>query len=135
MTMRSTLHRIGSLSFAAIGIAALVGCGGSSGSDDGGVDDGGGGAAESCSVRLYDGDNFTDDSILISGAGRYGDLSKLPGASKDWTREADSFKLGSGASMTAWPEANFAGAPKQYEVGTQEPSADPEPGSLELTCE
>lgn len=86
-----------------------------------------------CYVHLFDGDNFKDDDIKIEGEGEYPDLSNLPGADgKDWTDEADSFKVGANTTLTVWTHTNFAGDSTVYEAG-EYPSVD-EPYSIKIKC-
>lgn len=91
------------------------------------------GSNHGCSVRLFDGDHFSDDSIEITKPGRYANLKKLPGAKQDWTDEADSLKVGAGATVTIWEHEGFKGASKTYQPGSEVPSVD-EASSLELRC-
>lgn len=86
-----------------------------------------------CYIKLFDGDNFKDDHITVEGPAEYTDLSNLPNADdKDWTDEADSFKISKGASVTVWSETEFKGDSTVYEAGDY-PSVD-EPYSLKITC-
>lgn len=88
----------------------------------------------SCYIHLFDGDNFTDDNIVIQGEGEYADLSDLPGSDgKDWTDEADSFKVGENTTVTAWTQTNFQGDSIVYTSGDY-PSVD-EPYSLKIKCD
>lgn len=114
--------------------ACSPGPAGNGGNDDGNGD-GNGSPSGECFVHLYDGDNFdeTDDNFRLEQPGRYGDLSSLPGASKNWDDEADSMRVGARAHVTAWPEPDFGGTAREYPAGDY-PEVDPEPRSLELTC-
>lgn len=87
----------------------------------------------SCYVQLFDGDNYTDDTITIDGPGEFSNLSNLPGADKDWNDEADSFKSGMNTTVTFWIERGFKGDSITYDGGAQEPSID-EPSSMKITC-
>lgn len=87
----------------------------------------------SCYVQLFDGDNYTDDTIVIDGPGEFSDLANLPGANKDWNDEADSFKSGANTTVTFWTRTGFEGGSITYEGGAQEPSVD-EPSSMKITC-
>lgn len=92
------------------------------------------GTEKGCYIELFDGDNFKDDHIKIEGAGEYPDLSDLPGSDgRDWTDEADSFKVGSEASVTVWGHTNFEGDSTVYTSGDY-PSVD-EPHSLKISCD
>lgn len=89
---------------------------------------------ESCQVQLFDGDNFKDDQIVINGPGEFSDLSDLPNSDeKDWTDEADSFRVGEHTTVTVWTAINFEGDSTVYEAGDY-PSVD-EPYSLKITCQ
>lgn len=91
------------------------------------------GTQKGCYIELFDGDNFKDDHIKIEGEGEYADLSNLPGSNgKDWTDEADSFKVGSDASVTVWVHTNFEGDSTVYSGGDY-PSVN-EPQSLKIIC-
>lgn len=87
-----------------------------------------------CTVQLFDGDHYKDDQIIIKGPGEFADLSKLPGANKDWNDEADSFKAGKNVTVTMWTKTNFQGDSITYQKGAHEPSVD-EPSSLKITCD
>ncbi|MBE9012623.1 hypothetical protein IQ250_20700 [Pseudanabaenaceae cyanobacterium LEGE 13415] len=93
------------------------------------------GTDDPCSVHLWDGKNFKDSDIVISGAGQYSNLRNLPGANgKNWEDEADSLKVGSAATVKAYKEENFKGSSVTYKPGTQHPKLSEEPSSLEITC-
>lgn len=94
-------------------------------------------ALEPCAVHLFDDEDFDldDDHVVITGPGRFASLKDLPNAQgKDWTREADSFRLGGEATMTTWPQPDFQGPSQRFEPGTEVADLDGEIGSLELTC-
>lgn len=93
-------------------------------------------SGEECSVHLFDGDNFdeSDDNFVLSAAGKYANLSNLPGATKDWTDEADSIRVGAEATVTIWPDTDFQGQSIRLEPGSEHPDLDSEPSSLEMTC-
>lgn len=88
---------------------------------------------DSCYVQLFDGDNYTDDNIIVIGPGEYSNLSNLPGADKDWTNEADSFKSGKTTTVTFYTEPDFKGESMTYKGGDSNPSMD-EPRSMKITC-
>ncbi len=92
--------------------------------------------AEGCSVHLFDDDHFdeSDDNFVLTEAGKYEDLSNLPGANKDWTDEADSIRVGADATVTIWADPNFQGQSVTLDPGSEHPSLDSEPSSLEMTC-
>ena len=94
------------------------------------------GGGEDCFVELFDSDNFdeNDDHIKVTEAGKYEDLTSLPGANEDWTDEADSIRVGGGATVTIWPEKNYSGQSQTLEAGSENASIDGA-ASLELTCE
>lgn len=96
---------------------------------------GGQSSGDGCWVHLFDSDDFqeSDDHFLLTEAGKYDNLAQLPGASKDWTDEADSIKVGPNATVTVWPRTNFAGTKQILEPGSEHPSVD-EPSSLEMAC-
>ncbi len=91
------------------------------------------GPAGACEVRLFDGDHFTDSHITIKGPGEFPDMSKLPGANKNWDEEADSFKSGKDAEVTFWSEPGFKGDSFSYEAGAQKASMK-EPRSMKIRC-
>ncbi len=86
-----------------------------------------------CSVQLFDGDNFKDDNTIVQGPGEFPDLSKLPGATKNWDDEADSFKVAEGTVLTVWTIKNFEGDSVIYSGPMDVPSAD-EPRSMKIRC-
>jgi hypothetical protein len=129
---------------AAVSIMLLAACGaqgapgGGSGGSGGGGSGGSGGMEPNngCFVHLYDDDNFStaDDNFVLTQPGSYTNLDNLPGANQSWTDEADSFKVGSAATVTVYDEENFEGNSKTYQPGSEEPSADIEPSSLKMSC-
>lgn len=96
-------------------------------------DDGKNSQDSPCFVQLFDGNNYTDDNIIIKGPGEYPNLRNLPGADKDWDDEADSFKSGKNTTVTFWPEPDFKGDPVTYGEGAERPSID-EPRSMRISC-
>lgn len=90
-----------------------------------------------CWIELFDSDNFDtdDDHFELTKSGRYADLKKLPGADKDRTDEADSVRVGSSANVTVWEDENFKGQSTKLNPGSEHPSIDPEPSSIELCCD
>lgn len=87
----------------------------------------------SCYVQLFDGDHFTDDYIIIDQPGEYNDLSDLPNSDgKDWSDEADSFKVGESTTVTVWTQTDFQGDSTVYDAGGY-PSVE-EPLSLKIVC-
>lgn len=88
---------------------------------------------DACYVQLFDGDRYTDDNIIIKGAGEYANLENLPGATKNWDDEADSFKSGKNTTVTFYTEPDFKGESVTYRNGAEEPSMD-EPRSMKITC-
>lgn len=110
----------------------LVGAGCSS-SDNKDKDGNGDPSITGCFIELFDGDNFKDDSIKVEGPAEYADLDNLPNSNdKNWTDEADSFKVGPNTRVTVWTQRNFEGESTQYEEG-EYPSVD-EPYSLKIEC-
>lgn len=86
-----------------------------------------------CFVQLFDGDNYTDDNIIVKGPGEYSDLKNLPGANKNWTNEADSFKSGKNTTVTFYSEINFQGESVTFKNGEEKSSMN-EPSSMKITC-
>ena len=86
-----------------------------------------------CYVHLFDGENFTDDIIIVEGPGNFPNLENLPDADKNWSNEADSFKSGKNTIVTLWTDTNFEGDAIVFEKGTEEPSID-EPRSMKIRC-
>lgn len=140
--MRFSRARV-AVSAAGITVLLLSGCGGgSSASNDNGGEKASGEATSSassdggqCSVHLFDADDFdaSDDNFELTEAGKYKDLSDLPGAGDDWTDEADSIKVGSGTNVTIWSEPNFKGKSQKLKPGSKHSGLD-EPSSMKVTC-
>lgn len=93
---------------------------------------------DGCHVTLFDSEDFeeNDSRYLINQPGRYSTLAGLPGTDRDWTGEADSIRVGSGATVIIWPGPDFSGAPVTLPPGTEIPDIEmsEEPASLELQC-
>lgn len=88
---------------------------------------------KACSIHLYDNDELSGESLVIDQPGDYPNLDNLPGADgKNWTDEADSFKVGEGAVVTIWTARNFEGDSTVYTAG-EYPGAK-EPSSLKIEC-
>ncbi len=86
-----------------------------------------------CSLHLYDNDKLSGENVVIDQPGNYPDLDNLPGADgKNWTDEADSFRVGKEAVVTVWTARNFEGDSTVYTAG-EYPEAK-EPSSLKLNC-
>lgn len=96
-----------------------------------------GASADDCFIHFFDGEDFdeTDDNFKLTEPGEYENLGDLPGADKDWTDEADSFKIGDSASVTIFTEENFEGESQDLDPGTEVADADDEPVSLKMTCD
>ncbi len=92
-------------------------------------------SGSACSVHLFDSDDFdeSDTNFLLTEPGKYETLKDLPGATQDWTDEADSIKVGSAAHVTIWSEPDFGGTSQQLEPGSAHSDID-EPSSLQLSC-
>lgn len=89
---------------------------------------------EGCYIQLFDGDNFKDDSLKVKGPAEYTTLSDLPDADgRDWTDEADSFKVNEGTEVTVWTQTDFKGDSTVYEEGNYE--SVEEPFSMKIKCE
>ena len=96
----------------------------------------GGGNGQGCSIQLFDGDDFdeTDDNVTIAGPGRFANLRDLPDTTEDdWGGEADSFRVGSAATVQVYAQEDFGGATQTYQPGTEQSDAD-EFYSVEITC-
>lgn len=89
-----------------------------------------------CWVELFDADDFdaSDDHFKLTKPGRYETLKDLPGASQDWTDEADSMKVGSDATVKIWEKTHFEGSSQTLDPGSSDPDLEHGPSSLELTC-
>lgn len=87
-----------------------------------------------CYVHLFDGDNYSDDNIVVEGPGDFPSLADLPGTDKNWNDEADSFKAGKNTTVTMWTRTNFEGDSIVYSKGAHEPSID-EPSSMKIRCD
>lgn len=92
---------------------------------------------DECYIHFFDGDNFaeSDDNFKLTEAGDYENLSNLPGADKDWTGEADSFRVGDSAHVVIFTEEGFGGESQDLTPGSEVADADEEPASLQMTCE
>ncbi|HLR37825.1 MAG TPA: hypothetical protein VK084_07260 [Chitinophagaceae bacterium] len=87
-----------------------------------------------CEVLLFDGDNFSDNYIVLEGSGQYPDLSNLPNSKTDWTDEADSFKAGERAVVTFYSKPNFQGDSTVFDMGAQKGSLNHSPQSIKIQC-
>lgn len=87
-----------------------------------------------CEVLLFDGDNFSDNYIVLDGSGQYPDLSNLPNSKTDWTDEADSFKAGERAEVTFYSQPGFKGDSTVFEMGAQKGSLIHSPQSIKIKC-
>lgn len=89
-----------------------------------------------CWVHLYDEDRFDerDPHFQLSEPGRYPDMAALPGATQDWTDQADSIRVGPDATVTIWPQTDFGGRSQVLEPGSEHPDVAEEPMSIELRC-
>lgn len=94
------------------------------------------GAATDCWVHLYDGDRFDErePNFRLTEPGRFANLRELPGATQDWTDEADSIRVGPKATVTIWSQTDFQGPSQVLQPGSEHPDLDDEPYSLELAC-
>lgn len=92
---------------------------------------------DECYIHLFDGDDFDedDDNFRLTEPGTYANLDDLPGADQDWTDEADSARVGESATVTIYSEIDFGGESTTLDPGSEHPDLDPEPSSLEMTCE
>lgn len=90
--------------------------------------------SDGCYVHLFEDDDFEDDNIVVRGPGRFANLAGLPGTNRDWTDEAESFKVGRDATVTMWPDTNFRGTPRTFQPGSEVRSVDDEPESMEIRC-
>lgn len=136
------------LAMAAIVACLLSGCGSSGGGSTStggatgvapppGAGSGSGDSAasgEGCYIHLYDGNDFKDTDFKLTKPGSYRDLANLPGASQDWTDEADSAKVGPAATVTIYEDTGFTGQSMTLKPGSDHASLDPEPSSLKLRC-
>lgn len=94
------------------------------------------GDASECWVHLYDGDRFDErePNFRLTEPGRFANLRELPGATQDWTDEADSIRVGPKATVTIWSQTDFQGPSQVLQPGSEHPDLDDEPYSLELAC-
>ena len=92
---------------------------------------------DGCFIHFFDGEDLDDqdDNFQLIDPGEYKNLADLPGADRDWTDEADSLRVGSGATVTIYSEENFEGTSKQLEPDTEIADVEHEPKSLEMVCE
>ena len=92
-------------------------------------------SSDDCYVDLFDGDHFKSSHIRVQGPAKYADLKSLPGSKdKNWNDEADSLKVGAGATVTAWQKTGFKGGLNRYPAGSEHPDID-EPSALEIECD
>lgn len=89
-----------------------------------------------CSVRLYDGNNFsaTEDSITVKGPGQFSSLANLPNSNHSWNSSADSYKSGTKAAVSFWQKTNFEGDSVSFNAGSQKDSLSIEPSSMKINC-
>ncbi len=88
-----------------------------------------------CYVWLYDGDNFTDDNVQISGPGEFANLKTVPNTDKDWDDEADAMKVGPATTVTIWEDQNFQGRSATFNAGQELPDLEFEPRSIKIKCD
>ncbi len=88
---------------------------------------------DGCYVHLFDGKNFKDDNIVVKGPGEFASMKNLPGSSKDWDDEADSFKSGESTTVIFWFKPNFEGDSVIFEGGAQKSKME-EPRSMKIIC-
>lgn len=95
------------------------------------------GPDDGCFIHFFDGEDLDDqdDNFQLIDPGEYKNLADLPGADRDWTDEADSLRVGSGATVTIYSEENFEGTSKELEPDTEIADVEHEPKSLEMVCE
>ncbi len=89
--------------------------------------------SDTCYVQLFDGDRFKGDNIIVYGPGEFASLVSLPGSTKNWDDEADSFKSGENTTVIFWFLPNFEGDSVVYSNGAEEPSME-EPRSMKIRC-
>lgn len=87
-----------------------------------------------CSVQLFDGDNFTDDYVIINGPGDFSNLRNLSGTNKDWDDEADALIVGSRASVKVWSKNDFKGKSATFGPNSEIADLDIDIKSLEISC-
>lgn len=90
--------------------------------------------ADDCYVWLFDGDNFTDDKVQITGPAELSSLKSVPGSTKDWDDEADALKVGPSSTVTIWKDQNFQGESVSFQGGEEIPKLKFEPKSLKIMC-
>lgn len=92
---------------------------------------------DGCWVHLFEDDDFQedDDHFRLAEPGRYSDLGNLPGATDDWTDEAESIRVGPDATVTIWSDTDFEGEWIELGPGSEQADLDDEPESLELLCD
>lgn len=95
------------------------------------------GPDDGCFIHLFDGEDLDDqdDNFQLIDPGEYKNLADLPGADRDWTDEADSLRVGSGATVTIYSEENFEGTSEELQPDTELADVEHEPKSLEMVCE
>lgn len=86
-----------------------------------------------CYVQLFDGDRFKGDNVIVYGPGEFASLVSLPGSTKNWDDEADSFKSGETTTVVFWFQPNFAGDSVVYTNGAEKSSME-EPRSMKIRC-
>ena len=95
------------------------------------------GPDDGCFIHLFDGEDLDDqdDNFQLIDPGEYKNLADLPGADRDWTDEADSLRVGSGATVTIYSDENFEGTSEELQPDTELADVEHEPKSLEMVCE
>lgn len=89
--------------------------------------------SDTCYVQLFDGDRFKGDNIIVYWPGEFASLVSLPGSTKNWDDEADSFKSGENTTVIFWFLPNFEGDSVVYSNGAEKPSME-EPRSMKIRC-
>lgn len=95
-----------------------------------------------CWVRVWEDENYRDDSDRICGPGKWPSLEKLPRVQNDdWGDEIESLKVGPCAMAIVWEEENFHGHFLTLGPHTERSQLDGEDesidqiNSMEITCE
>lgn len=86
-----------------------------------------------CILILYDGDNYKDDYIEISGPVELADLSALGSNEENRDDEADSFKLSASAKVEFWSKPWFSWDKAHFDYGEENPDFD-DIRSLKISC-
>ena len=93
-------------------------------------------AVDGCFVHLFEDEDFdeSDDHFILTEPGEYPSIENLPGAPAGWDDEAESIKVGPGATVTIYEDEDFRGRSMELQPGTEIADLEDEAESLKMTC-